>query len=418
MKEQIRIVGGKLLKGHVYIDGSKNLVVSVIPASLLCRDKVILHNVPNISDVDLLIKILDKLNVKTIYKDNTLIIDSSKIKYVDLLDDEIRSFRASYYFMGVMVGMFGHLKIYHPGGCDFGERPINYHLEAFQKMGVDYIEQEVITLNLNNKNDTIIDFKASSVGASINVILLASSLKTKTIINNIALEPEVTELLKFLSMMGVEIKGIGNSNIIIKGSNNLKGQKFTIIPDRIEAGTYALIGAAIGEEITISPVIKEHIESLINIFDVLEVPYSYKDNTLKVSKFNSSKGILIKTSPYPGFPTDLQQPLTAVLSQNLATSIIIENIYQNRFAHIPMLNKMGANITINNNVIVIYGGNHLQGSKVNGKDLRGGASLVIGALIAEGESIVTGLNYINRGYVSIIDKVKKLGANISLVKGE
>lgn len=418
MEEQIRIVGGKLLKGQVHIDGSKNLVVSIIPASLLCKDKVILYNVPPISDVDYLIKILNRLNVKTIYKDNTLTIDSSNIKYCDLLNDDIRSFRASYYFMGVILGMFGRLKIYHPGGCNFGKRPINYHLEAFKEMGVDYIEQEVITLKLNNKHDTVINFKSSSVGASINATLLAASLKTKTIINNIALEPEVTELLKFLARMGVNIEGIGTRNIVIKGSNNLKGHEFTIIPDRIEAGTYALIGAAIGEEMVISPVIKEHLESLFNIFDELEVPYSYKDNILTISKFNTSKGILIKTAAYPGFPTDLQQPLTAVLSKNNATSIIIENIYQNRFAHVPMLNKMGADIKINNNVIIIHGVSNLLGSKVDGKDLRGSASLVIGALIAKGESIVTGLNYINRGYASIIDKVKKLGADISLIKGE
>jgi len=418
MEEEIRIFGGKLLKGHVHIDGSKNLVVSLIPASLLCKEKVILHNVPPISDVDLLIKILKELNVKTSYVNKTLVIDSSEIKYKDLLNDEVRSFRASYYFMGVMLGLFGHLKILHPGGCDFGKRPIDFHLEAFKNCGVDFKEEEIISLELKENKPTTIDFKISSVGASVNTILLAASLEVETKINNIALEPEVTELLNFLSLMGVKIKGIGTKNIVIKGSKNLYGCEFNIIPDRIEAGTYALLGAACGDKISISPIIKEHLGSLFDVFDLLEIPYFYHDNKLIISKYKSSKGILIKTSPYPGFPTDLQQPLTAYLSMTNATSVIIENIYVDRFSHIEMLNIMGANIVRNNNTIIIHGVNKLIGSEVDGKDLRGGASLVIAALSAEGESLVNGLKFINRGYAGIIDKVKKLGADITLIRKE
>lgn len=418
MKEQIKVIGGKLLKGNVEIDGSKNLVVSLIPASLLCKGIVKLYNVPLISDVELLIKILGKLNVKTSYENKTLTIDSSNIKYIDLLDDDVRSFRASYYFMGVMLGLFSHLKIYHPGGCNFGKRPINYHLDAFKEFGVSFNEDEIIDLEIKDFKDTTINFKESSVGASINIILLAAYIEVETKINNVALEPEVSELLKFLSLMGVEIKGIGTRNIIIKGNKNLIGCEFEVIPDRIEAGTYALLGATCGENITIYPFVKEHLESLFNIFNLLEVPYTYKNKSLTISKCNSSKGILIETSPYPGFPTDLQQPLTTFLSQINATSVVIENIYQERFAHIPMLNKMGANIIRNNNMIIIHGVNKLIGSEVDGKDLRGGASLVIASLSAEGESLVNGFKFINRGYVGIIDKVKKLGADITLIRKE
>jgi UDP-N-acetylglucosamine 1-carboxyvinyltransferase len=211
--------------------------------------------------------------------------------------------------------------------------------------------------------------------------------------------------------MGVNII-VDNRTFIIKGKRKLNGAEFSVIPDRIEAGTYALLGASIGDNISISPVIKEHLESLFEIFDILEVPYEYSNHVLNISRCNINKGILIETKPYPGFPTDLQQPLTAFLTQLNATSVIIETIYENRFAHIPMLNKMGANIIKQNNMIVVVGGNQLKGAKIDGKDLRGGASLLIAALCAEGESILTGLKFINRGYENIVNKCQKLGAEI------
>lgn len=411
MKNEIRIKGQKMLNGSVRIDGSKNLIVSLIPASLLSKGRVVFHNVPLISDVFLLIDILEKLNVKTTLQDKTLSIDATNIIYQDLLYDEIKEFRASYYFIGVMLGLFGKLKIYHPGGCDFGKRPIDYHLASLKQLGVEIDEDEIIDLKFNNIKENIVEFNVSSVGATINLLLFASTIENEIKIINGAIEPEIIELIKFLRLMGVNII-VDNRTFIIKGKRKLNGAEFSVIPDRIEAGTYALLGASIGDNISISPVIKEHLESLFEIFDILEVPYEYSNHVLNISRCNINKGILIETKPYPGFPTDLQQPLTAFLTQLNATSVIIETIYENRFAHIPMLNKMGANIIKQNNMIVVVGGNQLKGAKIDGKDLRGGASLLIAALCAEGESILTGLKFINRGYENIVNKCQKLGAEI------
>ena len=411
MKNEIRIKGQKMLNGSVRIDGSKNLIVSLIPASLLSKGRVVFHNVPLISDVFLLIDILEKLNVKTTLQDKTLSIDATNIIYQDLLYDEIKEFRASYYFIGVMLGLFGKLKIYHPGGCDFGKRPIDYHLASLKQLGVEIDEDEIIDLKFNNIKENIVEFNVSSVGATINLLLFASTIENEIKIINGAIEPEIIELIKFLRLIGVNII-VDNRTFIIKGKRKLNGAEFSVIPDRIEAGTYALLGASVGDNISISPVIKEHLESLFEIFDILEVPYEYSNHVLNISRCNINKGILIETKPYPGFPTDLQQPLTAFLTQLNATSVIIETIYENRFAHIPMLNKMGANIIKQNNMIVVVGGNQLKGAKIDGKDLRGGASLLIAALCAEGESILTGLKFINRGYENIVNKCQKLGAEI------
>lgn len=417
MNDELIIRGGKRLKGKVKIQGSKNLVVSLIPACLLARSKVILKNVPPISDVFWLLQIMEYLKIPTSYENETLEIDSSNFCYQDLTISPVGKFRASYYFMGVFIGMFHQLKIIEPGGCRFGVRPIDYHLKAFQECGVHFKEGEVFDFHLEKSHDAHIVFEKSSVGASINIALLAVQLPHFYIIENMALEPEVTELLKFLVAMGADIEGIGTRRIMIHGGKPLHGATFKVIPDRIEAGTYAIIGAALGDELCIEPVIKDHLEALFHIFDVLKVPYRFVGEKLIVSKGEEAIGTLVETAPYPGFPTDLQQPLTSYLSQIHATSIVIENIYQHRFSHIIELNKMGANIQQVNQMMIIHGVSHLHAAHVDGKDLRGSASLVIAALIAEGESVVSGLRYINRGYEQLVKKVQALGADITEKKG-
>lgn len=418
MVDELKIRGGKKLRGKVKIQGSKNLSVSLIPASLLSRDIVVLHHVPPIGDVQLLIQILHYLHVQTTYEKEVLTIDARNLQYRDLTIPPIGKFRASYYFMGVLIGMFHHLKILEPGGCRFGVRPIDYHLHAFQQCGVQYQEDDIFSFKLQNAKDAHIKFERSSVGATVNTVLLAVQLPTKTILENAAMEPEVTELLSFLVSMGAKIEGIGTKRIIIEGGNALHGTTFSVIPDRIEAGTYAIIGASLGDPIEIHPVYKEHLLSLFHIFDVLQVPYQFEDRTLKISQGGKAIGTLVETAPYPGFPTDLQQPLTAYLAQIPATSIIIENIYSQRFAHIHELKKMGADIAQVNQMMIIHGNQHLVGAHVDGKDLRGGAALVIAALLAQGESVVTGLRYINRGYEQIIKKVRALGADIQTIREE
>ncbi len=417
MEDTILIKGGKFLKGTIKISGSKNLIVSIIPASLLSKDIVIINNVPHISDVELLVKILRKLNVKVDYNDHCMIIDARNITNYDLTMEEISDFRASYYFMGVMLSLFGQVVINYPGGCNFGTRPIDYHLIAFAQMGIITENNNgIFNLFWQNKKTATIKFKEISVGATVNLCLLCARLPFEIEIHNIAIEPEVIELLKFLSLMGVEINFIKERAIKIKGNENLHGVEFTIIPDRIEAGTYALLGLCIGEQMVIEPVIKKHLESLLSIFTILEVPYNITNNQLTISRYLANKGVVVHTGPYPNFPTDLQQPLTTYLSLCSASSIIIENIYHERFAHVNELIKMGADIVRQNNMIVISGGKDLNGTYINGKDLRGGASLLIAALTANGTSLLSGLNYINRGYDSIINKMIELGADISIKK--
>lgn len=419
MEEVIKIKGNKLLHGTVNISGSKNLCVALIPAALLSRDLVIIHNIPPISDVYHLIEILEYFNVCVQYHNDSLIIDSSNITEKDLTINAMTKLRASYYFYSVLTGMFKHLTTTTIGGCSLGERPIDLHLKAFETLGVKTkILENGYEFDGTKLHSGHILFDKISVGATINAVLLAVQIKGKTIIENAAIEPEVTELFNFLNAMGAKIIGIGTHTLTIYGGKSLKGCEFKNIPDRIEAGTYALIGAAVGQDIKIKNIIPEHLGSLLELFDVLKINYYIKDDYMVVSKTELQKGIIILTSAYPGFPTDLQQPLTTFLTINKETSVIIEGIYDNRFAHIHELNKMGADIMLNNFNIIIHGVDKLQGKQVSGKDLRGGASLVLAGLMAKGTTIVRGLQYINRGYENMVAKLKKLGANIELCMQE
>lgn len=414
--KKLLIEGGKLLQGHIHISGSKNLCISLIPAALLSRDIVILKNVPPIADVFTMIDVLKFLNVTTIFEDDKLIIDAREIEYADLVMPEINKIRASYYFMGALTGLFSHLKILAPGGCKFGARPIDFHLSVFEKLGVSFTENEnAYDFRKKDFHPCEHTFAISSVGATINAVLLASQIKGTSIFHNIALEPEVCEFLKFMAEIGVEIEEIGLSSIKVKGGNPLHGGTFEIIPDRIEAGTYALIGAAIGDPLIISPVIEKHLEILFQIFSKLQIYYHFNDKTLIIWRKFTNVPITIKTGPFPMFPTDLQQPITSFLARNEATSIIEETIYEDRFAHIPELNKMGADIIRTKSKIVINGRKNLIGANVTGKDLRGGASLVIAGLMAEGKTIVEGLEHINRGYQNLVEKLVNIGAQITLI---
>lgn len=414
MEEVIRIKGKKLLKGSVNISGSKNLCVALIPAAIISRDVVVIHNIPPISDVYKLIEILEDLDVCVEYHGDTLIIDASNVKYQDLDMKAMQDLRASYYFYSVMLGMFRHLKATSIGGCRLGDRPIDLHIKAFESLGASFaIKQDFFEFEGEFLKPGHIVFEKSSVGATINAILLAIQITGKTIIENAAEEPEIIELINFLRKMGASIS-CEEGVIVIKGGKSLHGTEFTNIPDRIEAGTYALIGAACAKQLTIKNIVVEHLRSLLDLFDLLEVNYSIEKNNLIVWKSLIKKGVIVLTAPYPGFPTDLQQPLTTFLSVNEGTSVIIESIYNNRFAHIKELNTMGANINVTNMNIIIHGVKELKGRVVSGRDLRGAASLVLAGLMANGETIVKGLEYINRGYENMIKKLKKINANIEL----
>ena len=414
MEEVIKIRGGKKLSGVVHISGSKNNCVALIPAALLSKGLVVIHNIPPISDAYHLVGILEQCGACVTYKDNTLIIDASNLYYKDLVMPEMGKLRASYYFYSVFLGLFKYVKANTIGGCRLGDRPIDLHLYAFKELGAKVLEQDgtYIFDGSNLKSGHII-FEKTSVGATVNAVILATQIKGKTIIENAATEPEIVELIHFLNLMGAKVVMDG-STLTIYGGRVMHGTEFSNIPDRIEVGTYALIGAALGNNLKIKPIIPEHIQSLLELFDVLKVNYIIKKDTMVISASPIENGIIILTSPYPGFPTDLQQPLTTFLSVSKGTSVIIEGIYDNRFAHVKELNKMGANISINNMNIIIHGVNSMNGSIVSGKDLRGAASLVLAGLMAKGETIVKGLNYINRGYENMIAKLKKIHADIKI----
>ena len=411
--KKIVIQGRNNLKGDVYIEGSKIASLALIAASLLSKDKVIIQNVPKIQDVFDLIEIIKDLDVKVDFISNVLIIDSSNIKYCPLKNPIVKNLRASYYLMGVMLSLFNKCEIYFPGGCNLGNRPIDMHISSFQKLGVESgFENGFYSLKLIEPKNSIVKFNKKSVGATINTLLLASTYE-KVKIKNISIEPEVMQVIEALTLMGVEIK-LDNDDCIVYGRKNKHGFMISVIPDRIEAGTYALIGAALAEELHIHNINIDHLQYLLELFDNINVKYTNTINELVVYKSKNIKGIKIKTNPYPGFPTDLQQPLTTLLTIAKEDSVIEETIYKDRVAHIYELNKMNAHIDIFGSSFIIKGNSKLKGSILIGKDLRGTASLVFAALMAEGKSEIVGVKYLERGYSNLITNLKSLGANIDI----
>ena len=411
--KKIVIQGGNNLKGDVCIEGSKNASLALIAASLLSKDKVIIQNVPKIQDVFDLIEIIKDLNVTVDFISNVLIIDSSNIRYSPLKNPIVKNLRASYYLMGVMLALFNKCEIYFPGGCNLGNRPIDMHISSFQKLGVETrFENELYCFELIKPKNTTVKFNKKSVGATINSLLLASTYE-KVKIKNISIEPEVMQVIEALTLMGVQIK-LDNDDCVVCGRKNKHGFMISVIPDRIEAGTYALIGAALAEELHIRNININHLQYLLELFDNINVKYINTINELVVYKSKNIKGIKIKTNPYPGFPTDLQQPLTTLLTIAKEDSVIEETIYKDRVAHIYELNKMNAHIDINGSSFIIKGNSKLKGSILVGKDLRGTASLVFAALMAEGKSEIIGVKYLERGYSNLITNLKSLGANIDI----
>ena len=412
---QYIIEGGNKLEGVINASGSKNASLPIIAASILSGKTTTLYNVPNIQDIKITLEILRLLGCNVVRKNGKIIIDSNSINKTEIPRDLMHKLRSSVILAGAIIGRFKKAVFSYPGGCDIGSRPIDLHIKALKKLGINIEEDSGYIICKSDKIiGTDIDLDFPSVGVTENIMLAAVLAEGETVVTNAAMEPEIVDLQNFLNRTGAKISGAGTNIIKIIGVKKLKTTSYKIMPDRIEAGTYALIGAAVGDKLKIRNIVIEHIQSLLDIFDVLEVNYRIEKNNLIVSKSKIKKGIVILTSPYPGFPTDLQQPLTTFLSVNKGTSVIIESIYDNRFAHIKELNRMGANIQTSNMNIIIHGVEELNGTVVSGKDLRGAASLVLAGLMAKGETIVSGLEYINRGYENMIKKLRKLHAKIEL----
>ena len=417
--KKIVINGGRPLKGEVTISGAKNSVVALIPATILADDIVTLDGVPDISDVASLIDIMTIMGAKIERKEDSLIIDPRGVKDMPMPFGKINSLRASYYFYGSLLGRYGQATVGLPGGCDLGPRPIDLHLKAFEAMGAAMtMNGSSMKLATDGKplQGANIYMDTVSVGATINTILAAVKAEGRTVIENAAREPEIIDVVTLLNNMGAHIRGAGTDIIIIDGVPRLHGTRHQVIPDRIEAGTYIALAAAIGEGIQINNVLYEHLESYIAKLEEMGVRMTISEDSIFVEKQTGLKAIQIKTSPYPGFATDLQQPITPLLLTAAGRGRIVDTIYEKRVNHVPELAKMGATISTLNDHIIYEGPNQLTGSSVKATDLRAGAALVIAGLMASGTTEITNVEYILRGYSDIIHKLTQLGADIQLVE--
>lgn len=415
---KIKIQGGHKLSGTVTVSGAKNSVVALIPAAILCDETVTISNVPNITDVDDLENILVHLNAKINREEGKVEINSSGIINKEITEDLSKKLRASYYFMGALLGKFNKVDMYFPGGCAIGARPINLHLKGFELLGAKITEEDnhfIIEADKLKGNNIYLDFP--SVGATINIMLAAVKAKGKTIIDNAAQEPEIVNIATFLNNMGAKIKGAGTSTITIIGVKYLHSCFHEVIPDRIEAGTYLIIGALLGQNLKIDNMIPNHLEALIAKLNEAGVEMEIGLDNVIINEVKNYKAIDIKTLVYPGFPTDLQQVMSSFLTQCKGKSTIEETIYENRFQNIKELKKMGAkaNIRKDNRKVSIKGKVELHGADVTATDLRGGASLLVAALVAEGLSTIDNISYILRGYDKIVEKLTNVGAKIEII---
>ena len=417
--KKIIINGGRPLNGEVTISGAKNSVVALIPATILSDEIVTLDGVPDISDVASLIEIMNLMGATVERDGETLVIDPRGVKDMPMPFGKINSLRASYYFYGSLLGRYGRATVGLPGGCDLGPRPIDLHLKAFEAMGAQ-MTMDGTSMNLSTNGEQLhgtgIYMDTVSVGATINTILAAVKAKGRTVIENAAREPEIIDVVTLLNNMGAHIRGAGTDIITIEGVDYLHGTRHQVIPDRIEAGTYIAMAAAIGQGIQINNVLYEHLESFIAKLEEMGVRMIISEDSIFVEKQEALRAVHIKTSPYPGFATDLQQPLTPLLLTANGKGTIIDTIYQKRVNHVAELMRMGATIETVGDRIVYHGPNKLTGAPVKATDLRAGAALVIAGLMAEGQTEITNIEFILRGYSHIIEKLQQLGADIALVE--
>ena len=414
----LKIHGGKELEGKVKISGAKNSAVALLPATILCDDTVTLHNVPDISDVDALVDILNYLGAKVDnYEEESYRIDTKQMQNREIIEEMSNKLRASYYFMGALLGKYKKAVVSYPGGCSIGSRPIDLHLKGFESLGakIEYEENNIIISAEELKGSNIyLDF--ASVGATINIMFAAVKAEGTTIIDNAAREPEIVNIAMFLNSMGAKITGAGTSTIRIKGVKNMHSSVHEVIPDRIEAGTYIMIGACACKSLVVENIIPEHLEALTQKLLEMGVDLKIEDESIYVSNKNKLKAVKIKTQVYPGFPTDMQQIMSSLMTTAEGRSVIEETIYENRFQNLYEIKKMSANVEINSNKGYIFGPTKLRGKTVNATDLRAGASLVLAALIAEGTTTINNADYILRGYEHITEKLTSLGAKIELTQ--
>ncbi len=413
--EKIVIKGGKTLSGVIEINGAKNSAVALLPAAILSDEQTTISNVPGITDVEVLKEIINLLNGKITDNNGTIKIDSTKIINKTIPQDLSTKLRASYYFMGSLLAKFKHVEIYFPGGCNFGERQIDYHLNGFKSLGATVtLDNDKFIIDAPSLHGATINLEFPSCGATINIMLAATKAQGKTIIHNAAKEPEICNVAKLLINMGADINGAGTDTITINGVDYLHSAEINVIPDRIETGTYLIAGALLGDNLTIKNIVPDHINALLSTMQKMGITYELKANEITISKAKILKAVDIKTEVFPGFPTDLAQPICVLLSHAQGTSHIEETIYKQRMGHVKYLQKLGADITVKDNIETIKGPKEFIGTDVQASDLRAGATLFLAALTAKGTTSITNIEYILRGYDKFVSKLSNVGANIKI----
>ena len=411
---KLQINGGNKLYGEVNISGAKNAAVAIIPAVLLVEGVCRIENIPEIKDVDAIVDILEYLGV-TVKKPEpgVLEIDASKIESYRADCEKVKSMRASYYLLGALLGRFGNADVRMPGGCNFGERPIDQHIKGFELMGAEVsIDRDIVYARAQQLHSASVYLDVVSVGATINIMLAACRVPGRVTIENAAKEPHIVDVANFLNAMGANIKGAGTDTIRIDGVSKMRGGTYSIIPDQIEAGTYMMAVAATGGDVLIKNIIPRHMDSISAKLEEMGVEIENYDDSLRIKREKPLKSARIKTMPYPGFPTDLQPQAVALLSTAQGTSFVTEGVWENRFQYVDQLRRLGANIDIAGNQAIIMGSQNMHGADVSATDLRAGASLVIAALAIDGVTTIDNVKFIDRGYEKIVEKLTALGAEI------
>ena len=412
--DRLIVKGGKKLYGEVTISGAKNAAVAIIPASIMAEGVCTIENLPCIEDVTSLFSTLKKIGAKCDYvDDHKYKVDSSQLKNTSANYEEVKKIRASYYLLGALLGRYKQAEVAMPGGCNFGQRPIDLHLKGFKALGAEVeITDEVVRLKADKLIGTSIYMDQVSVGATINIMLAAAMAEGVTVIENAAKEPHVVDTANFLNIMGAQIKGAGTDIIKIKGVEKLNGGNYTIIPDQIEAGTYMIAAAITGGDVLVKNIIPKHMDSLTAKLIEMNVNIEENDDSIRVISNGDLKAANIKTMSYPGFPTDLQPQMTALLSVAEGESIITENVWENRFQYVDELKRLGAIIDVDGRIAKINGIKRFKGNLVKATDLRAGAAMILAGLAADGETTIDNVKYIDRGYEHVEFKFGSLGADI------
>ncbi len=414
--EKLVILGGAKLCGEIEISGAKNSAVAILAAAIMVKGKCLIENVPHVSDIDVLLDIIQGLGGRARFvSKGTVEIDCTDLNKYEADWETVRRIRASSYLMGALLGRFRHARVGLPGGCDFGVRPIDQHIKGFKIMGAEVdVDHGMVDLRADRLIGDTVYLDVVSVGATINIMLAAATAEGMTVIESAAKEPHIVDVANFLNCMGANIKGAGTDVIKIRGVEELHGGSFSVIPDQIEAGTFMIAAAATHGDVTITNIIPKHMESLSAKLEEMGVGIEEYDDAIRV--FMQDKTLSranVKTQPYPGFPTDLQPQILTLLSVAEGTSLVTENVWDNRFKYVDELNRMGASITVDGRVAAVEGCDHLEGSPVSATDLRAGAALVIAGLMARGVTEIYNLKYIDRGYENLEAKLRSLGAQIT-----